>query len=175
MRKLLILLAATLWLPTMALADDDTTGPVEEVMAITVANWSGQAAPETIFSDDRLERLFSDDFRRLYAEARESTVEDSVEPFDYDVVVNAQDGCPLEDLTISTTDEGKDHADVTARFRFLACLGDDPRAQALSETRFVLVDEHGQMKIDDIIATNPAGDISSAKKQLQLMAADGAE
>ena len=169
MLKLPFFLAAILWLPATALGDDNSTGPVDEVMAVTVANWSGEAAPETLFSDDRLHRLFSEDFRRLYAEAQENTDEDSVEPFGYDVVVNAQDGCPIEDLTISTTDTGKNQADVMARFRFLACLGDDDRDQVFSETRFKLVEEDGQIKIDDIISTNPSGDVSSAKDQLRLI------
>ncbi|TPW28766.1 hypothetical protein FJU08_15630 [Martelella alba] len=160
--------------PALAGATDD---PVAEVMAVTVNNWSPEAAvQEDLFSPDRLKRLFSRDFNARFEKAvAVSGVGDGGSPFDYDVVVNAQDGCPLEDLTISPPLVTGGTTVETARFRFMACIGAEPAYQAFSETRFLLVDEGGHLKIDDIIAISPDGQSLSARAQLDLMAEDGAK
>ncbi|AJY48069.1 hypothetical protein TM49_09210 [Martelella endophytica] len=158
---------ACLLATSVAAAPED---PVREVMSVTVSNWAGDAPFQDLFSQERLDRLFSDDFKAAYARAMTTPdAEEMGTPFDYDVVVNAQDGCPLRDVTIAPAVSEGDATVVDVRFRFLTCSGEPPANQAWSETQFVIVDEAGKDRIDDIIATNPEGMTLSARDQLDAV------
>ncbi|WP_176083717.1 hypothetical protein [Martelella sp. HB161492] len=151
--------------------------PVAEVMAVTVNNWSPDASvQEDLFASDRLKRLFSAGFQAQFEKAMAvSGIGNDGSPFDYDVVVNAQDGCPLEDLAIAPplVQDGK--TVEVARFRFMSCFGSQAEYQAFSEARFILVDEGGQVRIDDIIAVSPDGQTLSTREQLGLLAGGGSD
>lgn len=145
--------------------------PVAEIMAVTENNWAGGPADyEEVFSDDRLSRLFTTEFQTLYAEAMETPyAAEAGSPFDYDVVINAQDGCPLENVTISKPSPDGDVIHVTARFQMMACASDAAEYQTYSTARFTLIEENGEARIDDILATNPEGVALSARAQLQAV------
>lgn len=164
------ILLAILVLSAPAFAAEPTE-PVREVMAVTENNWAeGASDYEPLFSDKRLSRLFSADFQTLYAEAMETPyAAEAGSPFDYDVVTNAQDGCPLENVMISppTRDGAATH--VTVEFQSFACMGEADEYQIFSTARFTLVEEDGVARIDDILATNPDGIAISAKEQLRAV------
>lgn len=151
----------------------DTVAPVREVMQVTESNWSEVAsAPEELFTTDRLERLFSRSFRDLYARAmQDEFAREAGTPFDYDPIVDAQDGCPLENLTITPKPAEDGKAVVVARFQFQSCSGEGPESQAYSETWFEMVDEDGRAVIDDIIVPYEAGGANSTKAVLADIAA----
>ncbi|WP_174801985.1 hypothetical protein [Martelella limonii] len=163
-------LIATLFLASPALAAEPPE-PVREVMTVTENNWATEGAVyEPLFTEDRLSRLFSKDFQTRYAEAmRTGFAEETGSPFDYDVVTNAQDGCPLENVTISEPQPVGDVFHVTARFQTLACAGDADEYQAYSTARFSMVEENGEERIDDIVAISPIGQMMSAKENLQAV------
>lgn len=150
----------------------EPTDPVRDVMAVTENNWATDPAGyQALFTDDRLSRLFSADFQMRYAEAMKTPyAKEAGSPFDYDVVTNAQDGCPLENVTISPPKPVDDDVfHVTVRFQTLACVGDAPEYQTYSTARFSMVEENGEARIDDIVAINPIGLMLSAKEQLQAV------
>ena len=154
----------------------DATAPVDEVMEVTKANWSEDGGDfEELFSEDRLGRLYSRDFVALFrAASGNAFAREAGTPFDYDVVVNAQDGCPLKDVSVA---EGPREGDVTvvlARYRFTACMGDTPEFQAFSETRFEVVEEDGRAVIDDIRNEDGTGGTTSLKAEMKAIAAENA-
>jgi len=154
----------------------DATAPVDEVREVTKANWSEDGGEfEELFSEDRLARLYSQEFVTLFRAASDSPfAREAGTPFDYDVVVNAQDGCPLQDVSVA---EGPSEGDVTAvlaRYRFTACMGDTPEFQALSETRFDVVEEEGRAVIDDIRNQDGTGGTTSLKDEMKAIAAENA-
>ncbi|WP_180898224.1 hypothetical protein [Martelella soudanensis] len=161
---------------TPALADEPAQ-PVREVMAVTENNWAaGSAQYEALFSEDRLSRLFSADFQMRYAEAMETPyAQEAGSPFDYDVVTNAQDGCPLENVTISPPKPVNDVFHVTVRFQAFSCMGEAAEYQTYSTARFSMIQENGATRIDDIVAINPIGLMLSAKEQLQAVIDTGGE
>lgn len=165
------LIALGLLLPTSALAAD-VLAPVREVMSATEANWQeGASEFQDIFAEDRLVRLFSKDFVQRYRKASETEyAKESGSPFSYDVVVNAQDGCPLRNVTLTPGPARNGATDVVARFQGLACFGPDQEYQAYTETRFSVITEDGKPVIDDIISTMD-GSALSIKSELDALAA----
>ncbi len=77
-------------------------------------------------------------------------MEDGISPFDYDVIVNAQDACPLQDLTLTPQAAADGKEEVVVSFRKMAC-GDGPEAQTISTVRFEMVTDGGKPLIDDIM------------------------
>jgi len=172
MKASALLIAGTLLLSGSAAGAADATAPVDEVMEVTVANWSEDAGePRELFSEDRLSRLFSRDFVALFRSASDNDyAREAGTPFDYDVVVNAQDGCPLQDVTVTQGETDAGVTIVVARYRTLACMGDD----AFSETRFAVVEEEGRAVIDDILVDDGSGSASSLKGDMSAIAAENA-
>lgn len=159
---------------------DDPIAPVTEVMRITAGNWANDgSAPQELFTEERLTRLFSRDFAARYrAAAAFPAVEGGTSPFDYDVIVNAQDGCPLTDLSIAPAEGAKtDEAaasdtpiSVIARFNATACFEEAPEVQTLSEVRFTIIDEDGRSVIDDILTGTNTEEFGSLKAELDAIA-----
>lgn len=158
MRLAFSLIAAgfvTLAAPALA-ESPDPLAPVREVMDLTVANWSDSVEEwKGIFEGDRLGRLYTKELAALYKQAAEKTArlfdsDEPVDPFDYDVVTNSQDGCPLEDVTISLAGEKDGVSDVLARFRLWACEDNEDTKNLVNEVHFDVVEEDGRPVIGDI-------------------------
>ncbi|WP_132567059.1 hypothetical protein [Rhizobium sullae] len=129
--------------------------PVQEIMDATVENWSGDAAEWIdIFGPGKLDKLYSKDFAAKYGEAlKHPAMEEAISPFDYDVIVNGQDACPLEGLTLTSQVAADGKEEVVASFRKMACA-DGPEAQTVSTVRFEMVTEDRKPLIDDIMMEN---------------------
>jgi hypothetical protein len=148
------LVAGVLLLPVPALALD-VDAPVRAVMAAAEANWSDQPGEyQDYFSKERLATLYSAGFVALYRAASDTPfAREAGTPFDWDVIVNAQDGCPLQNLSVTPSGREGDATLVSARFQNMTCFGTDPEYQAYSEATFVVVEEDGRAVIDDIVQT----------------------
>ncbi|MBY4606786.1 hypothetical protein K6M90_03770 [Rhizobium sp. 9T] len=134
----------------------DATAPVQEIMDATKRNWADNNSDWTdIFDASRLDHLYSKDFVARYQAAAQfpAVDDDGISPFDYDVIVNGQDSCPLEDLTMAAAPPVNGTTEVTVRFRKSAC-SDAPDAKDYTTVRFEVVDEAGQPVIDDIVTEN---------------------
>lgn len=164
MKTIALLLTVFAGLPTLAAAAD-IPAPVQEIMDATVNNWSGDDIEWVdIFDAAKLDELYSQDFAAKYREAaKHPAVDDGISPFDYDVIINGQDACPLEDLKLTPqkTAEGQD--EVVASFRKMAC-GEGEEAQAVSTVRFEMATEGGKAVIDDIMLEDPETKATSSLK-----------
>jgi hypothetical protein len=161
------LVAGALLLPVPASALD-VSEPVRAIMTAAEANWSEQPGDyEDYFSPDRLATLYSADFVALFQAASETPfARDAGSPFDWDVIVNAQDGCPLEDLSVTPDGREGNATRVRARFRNMTCFGTDPEYQAYSEATFLVIEENGRAVIDDIVH-EPEGERLSLSAQMR--------
>jgi hypothetical protein len=146
--------------------------PVTEVMQVTEGNWADDGTPyEEIFTEERLQRLFSADFIARYrAAAALPGHDENASLFGYDVIVNAQDGCPLQGLAIKAGRSAAGRTLVTARFVSTACFGDAPEFRQVSEVRFEVVEESGRDVIDDILTGSDADGYASLKAELDTIA-----
>jgi len=176
------LVALAFLLPVSAVAAD-FKAPVAEVMAAATANWKDlgegadtDAAPPYIdyFSEDFLKRLYSRDFIAKYREAAKfPAYEDGGSPFDYDPIIGGQDGCALQDLTITEGQPANGAEDVTVTFDNSQCFGDRAADWQPEKLIFKLVEEDGRAVIDDIERTS-FEDGASLKKEMQEIATEGA-
>lgn len=141
--------------PAMAQAVDPLT-PVREVMDVTVVNWSENVDEwKGIFEGGRLDRLYARELADLYRKASEKAAkvfesDEPVDPFDYDVVTNSQDGCPLQDVKIALAGEKDGVSDVVVNFRIWACEENEDTKNLVSEVHFDVVVEEGKPVIRDI-------------------------
>ncbi|PDS77454.1 hypothetical protein [Rhizobium sp. L43] len=134
----------------------DATAPVKEIMDATRSNWADNNGDWTdIFDASRLARLYSKDFVAKYQAAAQfpAVDDDGISPFDYDVIVNGQDACPLEDLTMAAAPVVNGTAEVVVRFKKSAC-SDAPDAKDYTTVRFEVIEEGGTPVIDDIVSEN---------------------
>ena len=158
MRPVIFFLAASLLAASApAFAESpDPVAPVKEVMDVTVANWSDNVEEwKSIFEGDRLNRLYTKEIVDLYKKASEKAAkvfesDEPVDPFDYDVVTNSQDGCPLQDVKISLVGEKDGIADVLATFKLWTCEDNADTKNTVSEVHFDVVTEDGRAVIKDI-------------------------
>lgn len=165
----------------MALAADATT-PVKAIMDATVSNWAGGDSDwQDIFGEDKLKDIYSKDFGAKYQAAAQfpAADEDGISPFDYDVIVNAQDACPLEDVKIATQPPKNNVTEVLATFKKSTCMGSDADYQTVTTVRFEVIEEGGRPVVDDIVTNDDNGNPSSLKsvmvdlvKQQQQQPAD---
>ncbi|MBB4290145.1 hypothetical protein GGE16_002185 [Rhizobium leguminosarum] len=134
----------------------DATAPVKEIMDATRSNWADNNGDWTdIFDASRLAHLYSKDFVAKYQAAAQfpAVDDDGISPFDYDVIINGQDACPLEDLTMAAAPVVNRTAEVTVRFKKSAC-SDAPDAKDYTTVRFEVIEEDGTPVIDDIVTEN---------------------
>ena len=153
----------------MALAAD-ATAPVKVIMDATVSNWAGGDSDwQDIFDDSKLKDLYSKDFAAKYQAAAQfpAADEDGISPFDYDVIVNAQDACPLEDMKLTGLPPKGDVTEVLATFKKATCMGSDADYQKTTTVRFEVIQEAGRPVIDDIITIDDNGSPSSLKSVMQ--------
>jgi hypothetical protein len=154
MRNILLLTAAVLFSHSALAAGP--TDPVQKVMDITVKNWSGDAENwKYIFDEDMLTSLFSKDFVAQYHEASkkpayEAESGEKGDPFGYDVVTNSQDGCPLQEVSVTAGAVKDGMTDVTAKFKLWACMDEAEMKATVDEVHFDVVEEDGRPVISDI-------------------------
>lgn len=153
----------------MALAAD-ATAPVKVIMDATVSNWAGGDSDwQDIFDESKLKDVYSKDFAAKYQAAAQfpAADEDGISPFDYDVIVNAQDACPLEDMKLAGQPPKGDVTEVLATFKKSTCMGSDVDYQKTTTVRFEVIQEAGKPVIDDIITIDDNGNPSSLKSVMQ--------
>ena len=170
MRKFGSLLAAAVLLPLPAFAADATT-PVREIMQLVEANWSETSSDfQDYFSQDRLASLYSSDFVKRYKLAAEAPfAKEAGTPFDYDVIVNSQDGCPLKNISIAPKPAKDGTTEVVVRFQSMTCFGPDKEYQEYSEARFIVLKNGDHYVIDDI-QTVLDGELDSLKQEMDEIA-----
>jgi hypothetical protein len=174
MKKTALILAVLICLPGLSRAAD-AAAPVRDIMDATVKNWSGADSDWIdIFGDDMLGRLYSRDFVAKYRAAAEKPAadEDGISPFDYDVIVNGQDACPLEDLSIAAQPAAGSTTEVVTTFKKATCMDDASDRQALTTVRFEVIEEGGKPVVDDIMTEGDAGQTNSLKATMMLIAKD---
>lgn len=173
MRKFLLATAAIL-LSTHAFATDPTE-PVKKVMDITVKNWSGEAQDwKYIFDEDLLNTLFSKAFAAQYREASKkpaSEVEsgEKGDPFGYDVVTNSQDGCPLQDVTITPAPAKDGLTSVNVKFKLWACMDEAEMKASVDQVDFDVIEEDGKPVISDIHRVGDEGRDSLVQEMTNII------
>jgi hypothetical protein len=148
----------------------DATAPVKTIMDATVSNWAGGDSEwQDIFDDGKLSQLYSKDFAAKYQAAAKfpAAGDDGISPFDYDVIVDGQDACPLEDLTITPHAPSNGTTEVVAQFKKSTCMGKDAEYQAYSSVRFEVIEEDSKPVIDDIVTMDENGKVTSVKDVMQ--------
>ncbi len=153
----------------MALAAD-ATAPVKVIMDATVSNWAGGDSDwQDIFDESRLKEDYSKDFAAKYQAAAQfpAADEDGISPFDYDVIVNAQDACPLEEVKLAAQPPKGNVTEVLATFKKSTCMGTDADYQKTTTVRFEVIQEAGRPVIDDIVTNDDNGGPSSLKSVMQ--------
>lgn len=161
-------------LPALA---GDATEPVKFIMDRVVTNWSPEAdGPNSKWKDyfdkEDLERIYAKDFVAAYREAQKFPAFDEGDsPFDYDVMTDSQDGCPLEDLKIAEAGPAKGGTEVVATYKFFACGGFEGDADRLTTLKFIVIEEGGAMKIADVIRDREDG--ASLLQEMKDIAANG--
>lgn len=136
-------------LPAIATAGPETA-PVKRIMKIAEARWATtEGTDEDYF--DHIKRDFSKSFVKAYKEAAKHPATDGgTSPFDWDAVIDGQDGCPLKDIDITPGAEQDGKTVVEVHFRRWDCA-DDAAIKAKVETvKFDLVTEKGKPLIADI-------------------------
>jgi hypothetical protein len=154
MRRTAFALIALL-LPGVAHADP--LAPVNDVMNVARQLWSGSARDALDYFDaERVGRDYSAALIATYKQARKNPVfglepgQTEGSPFDYDIIANSQDGCPLEDIKTAVTGEADGVTTVTATFRLWACAEDPVERESVNEVRFEVITENGKPVINDI-------------------------
>lgn len=153
----------------MALAAD-ATAPVKVIMDATVSNWAGGDSDwQDIFDESKLKEDYSKDFAAKYQAAAQfpAVDEDGISPFDYDVIVNAQDACPLEEVKLAAQPPKGNVTEVLATFKKSTCMGTDADYQKTTTVRFEVIQEAGRPVIDDIVTNDDNGSPSSLKSVMQ--------
>ncbi|WP_105384752.1 hypothetical protein [Neorhizobium alkalisoli] len=159
---------------TLAVAAD-ATDPVKEVMKVTEDNWNTVDSEwKYIFDADSLKRLFSKRFQTAYAEAAKHPAYETEnnqpgDPFGYDVVTASQDGCPLQDIKMTTAPGANGVTDVTVTFKQWTCVDDAQIKDSISEVHFDVIGEDGKSVIDDIHRV-AEGEKDSVVEEMQSIA-----
>jgi len=152
----------------------DALAPVREIMQQATEAWAeNPGSQRDYFDEERLSRIFSRDFARLYHEAAKfPAYDDGPSPFDYDVIVNAQDGCALKDLTLEAAPPAAGTTDVKVTFDNTHCFGERDATWKPSEVHFKVIEEDSHPVIDDILTADDSG---SLKAQMQDIARQGTQ
>lgn len=152
----------------------DVTEPVKEIIDTVAGNWKADnPTAEDIFSEDRLGRLFSADFAKVYREASKHPAYDLPEgqttgsPFDYDPIAGGQDGCAFENIRVQDDGEGQ----VTALFNNRKCMGDDAANSQDTVLIFHVLTENGHPVVDDMFRVVDGNSGNSLKDELKGIAA----
>ncbi len=159
--------AFALVLPLQAMAAD-VLAPVKVVMDLTVANWAaGSQGDKDLFSQELLGSNYSRDFAEKYrAASKFPAFEGSDSPFDYDVIVNGQDGCPLQEISMVPAAPKDGVTDVDVKFKNTTCFGPEPEYQQFRELHFSVITEAGREVVDDIHPEVDEGKFGSVKADM---------
>ncbi len=169
------LVAASSVLPGVSAAAD-ATAPVKEIIEDTKKNWAGDNSDWIdIFDEATLGRLYSKDFAEKYKAAAQNPAadEDGISPFDYDVIVNGQDACPLQDLSMESGQPASGTTEVTVKFKAATCMEGTPDKDAFTTVRFEVIDENGKPVIDDIMIQGEEGQGPISLKEAMVQIANG--
>ena len=169
------LVAALSVAPGLSLAAD-ATAPVKEIIDDTKKNWASDVSDWIdIFQESTLDRLYSKDFGDKYKAAAKNPAadEDGISPFDYDVIVNGQDACPLQDLSIENGQPANGTTEVTVKFKAATCLEGTPNRDAFTTVRFEVIEEAGKPVIDDIMIQGEEGNGPISLKETMVQIANG--
>lgn len=175
MKKIAILVVGLLAGPQISIAAD-MTPPVKEIMDATVKNWAGGDSDWIdIFDESKLNDRYSKDFITKYQAAAQNPAvdEDGISPFDYDVIVNGEDACPLEGLSIVPQPTNGATTEVIVKFKTFTCMEGVPDAQAETMVRFEVIEEGGKPVVDDIITQGDNGQAPNSLKQTMVAIAKG--
>lgn len=141
--------------PNAAMAD--ALQPVNEIMTVALLAWSDNPPEDTdYFSDARLAGNYSAAFVAAYRAAQKFPAyemeagETAGYPFDYDVITNSQDGCPLKDIKAEALPENAGVTAVKVTFRLWDCAEDEAQRKEINELRFEVINEDGKPVISDI-------------------------
>ena len=169
------LIAAVSVAPGLLLAAD-ATEPVKEIMKDTQTNWASDVSDWIdIFEESVLGRLYSKDFGDKYKVAAQNPAadEDGISPFDYDVIVNGQDACPLQDLSIESGQLANGTTEVTVKFKAATCMEGAPNKDDVTTVRFEVIEENGKSVIDDIMVQGEEGQRPTSLKETMMLIAKG--
>ncbi|MCZ4273850.1 lysozyme inhibitor LprI family protein [Maritalea porphyrae] len=145
----------------------DVTSPAREILDLANAHLSGQSS-ESYFSNDRIDRLYSAGFVEKYKKAAASMAAKGYSVvFDYDVIIQAQDGCPLENLSLKTFPKSGQTTIVMATFQSKACWDNSEQNQAYSEVRFEILEQNGRAVINDIYVVVEGGAYMSVQEEME--------
>ncbi len=152
----------------------DVTEPVRVIMGIAEKIWAeGSRTQDWYFDDTRLNSVYSKSFVAQYREAEKHPVFDTDTgvgtPFDYDVIANAQDGCPLKDIVYKVVPGSNGKTEVQVTFNNQYCL-DPTYAGDLTNVNFEVITEDGKAAIDDIVVEGE--DPEKATDSLKAIMAD---
>lgn len=153
----------------------DPTDPVRDVMKTTEDNWKKPDDDGTyLFSAEPLARLYSKRFQGVYADAAKHPAYDTDngqpgDPFGYDVITSSQDGCPLQDIAITSAPKGPAMTDVKVMFKQWNCLEDASMKNSETEVHFDVIEEGGKPVIDDIHRVTD-GESDSLIEEMQSIA-----
>lgn len=134
----------------------DVTDPVRQVMDMTKANWESVDADwKYIFDPEPLAKLFSKRFQAAYKDASKHPAYETEnnqpgDPFGYDVVTDSQDGCPLQNITITPGQPDGTITPVKVTFKLWTCIDQADIKDSVNEVDFDMVTEGGRVVIDDI-------------------------
>lgn len=99
--------------------------------------------------------------------------EDGISPFDYDVIVNGQDACPLQDLSIESGQPVNNATEVTVKFKAATCMEGAPNKDDFTTVRFEVIEENGKSVIDDIMVHGEGGLGPTSLKEIMVLIARG--
>lgn len=154
---------------------DDVPSAIREVMQIESDFWSPKQPKQSIFSDDNIERLFSRDFVRLYRAAMKHPIyPNGKTPFDFDIIVQGQDSCSLDDIKVDKRldiDQAGNYYEVS--FANFACFDDDGDKARRTTIYFSLVAENGRLVIDDVLTSEVEAEYDDSTKALMANIAAG--
>jgi len=152
---------------------DEAPASIREVMRIEADVWSPRQPKQSIFDDTRIERLFSRDFVRLYRAAmRHPIYPGGTTPFDFDIIVQGQDSCSLDDMKIAQYEMDAPGNFHEVSFANFACFDDDGDKARRPTIHFSMVDEGGRTLIDDVL-TYENGEKQHSTKVLMANIAAG--
>lgn len=120
--------------------------PVKAIMDLASAMWSNTAPEGSDYFDAAHLRLFSKSFNAAYRDAKKYAYLEDGGLFEYDVVTNSQEGCPLKDVSMAPAAEQAGITTVTVTFKAMSCYQDE----TVSEVRFKVVTEDGTSVIADL-------------------------
>ena len=140
-------------IPVSALAAD-ATQPVKAIMDLAKSIWEPGANTDENYFDVAHLKYFSSEFTEAFHEAEKHPAYDTDTgvgyPFEYDIIVSAQDSCELQDIKIVAGEAVDGNTPVLVTFKGQACMGGE-LAEDLTHLTFVVTEEGGKPVIDDIL------------------------